>query len=54
MMLVDFDEINLQTTDVELRTASVEVKQKFQRKISRKSFKMLSHIIRNLYEANFV
>jgi hypothetical protein len=42
-LAVDFDEINLQTTDVELRTASVEVKQNFKKKYL-ESFKMLSHI----------
>jgi hypothetical protein len=31
-LAVDFDEINLQTTDVELRTASVEVKKNFKKK----------------------
>jgi hypothetical protein len=49
---VDFDEINL-TTDVELRTASVEVKQRISKeKISRKVSKC-SPISGDLYEANF-
>jgi len=51
----DFDEINLQNTDVELRTTAVEVKQRISKeKYLDKVSKMLSHINQgNLYEANF-
>ena len=51
----DFDEINLQNTDVELRTIAVEVKQRISKeKYLDKVSKMLSHINQgNLYEANF-